>query len=50
MHERYGFAYEILAIVIAVPAVAVMLWSYSETGDLLLYLRNFYHNVYSIDF
>ncbi|WP_406533460.1 hypothetical protein [Methanobrevibacter sp.] len=40
----------ILAIVIAVHAVAVMLWSYSETGDLLLYLRNFYHNVYSIDF
>lgn len=40
----------ILAIVIALHAVAVMLWSFSQTGDFLLYLRNFYHNVYSIDF
>ena len=39
-----------LAIVIALHAIAVMAWSYLDTGNSLLYLRNFYHNVYSIDF
>ena len=39
-----------LAIVIVCHAVVVMAWGYSQTGDLFLYLRNFYHNVYHIDF
>lgn len=40
----------ILAIVIVVHGFVVMLWSYWDTGDFLFYLRNFYHNVYAIDF
>lgn len=39
-----------LALVIIVHAAVVMLWGYGETGDALLYLKNFYHNVYHIDF
>lgn len=39
-----------LVFVIVIHAIIVMIWSYSETGDFLMYLRNFYHNVYQIDF
>ena len=39
-----------LAIVIVLHAVCVIVWSYADTGNSLLYLRNFYHNVYCIDF
>lgn len=39
-----------LAAIIVIHAIVVMLWGYSQTGDFLVYLRNFYHNVYGIDF
>lgn len=39
-----------LAIVIVIHAMLVMLLGYFQTGDALLYLRNFYHSVYCIDF
>lgn len=39
-----------LAAVIVIHAIVIMLWGYSQTGDFLVYLKNFYHNVYGIDF
>lgn len=44
------FVLIMLAAVIALHAILVIMWSYFDTGNALLYLRNFYHNVYSIDF
>lgn len=44
------FVLIMLAVVIVLHAVCVIAWSFIDTGNALLYLRNFYHNVYSIDF
>jgi hypothetical protein len=39
-----------VVLVVVIHAVMVIIWSYAETGSPLLYLQNFYHNVYHIDF
>lgn len=44
-----GILMFMVLLVIIIHAVMVMIWSYSETGSALFYLRNFYHNVYHIN-
>ena len=37
-----------LILIIIIHALAVSVWSYMETGNPMIYLRNFYWNAYHI--
>lgn len=47
--DVFGILMFMVLFVIVIHAVMVIVWSYTETGDSMFYLRNFYHNVYHID-
>ena len=44
-----GILMFMVVLVIVIHAVMVIVWSYTETGAPLFYLKNFYHNVYHIN-